>query len=239
MNLNGQRIVVLGGTSGIGFATAEAAAREGATIVVASRQQESVDRAVSALPSGTEGYTANLGEEDAVRGLFERIGAFDHLVFTAGDGLVIGEFKSLEVAQARKFFDLRFWGALMAARYGSAHIRPGGSIVLTAATSVQRPHKGWAVASAAFGAVESLTRALALELAPIRVNAVAPGLTKTELWGGFPEADREAMYKGTASMLPLGRVGEGADLAGAYLYLMQQGYGTGQIITVDGGGTLV
>jgi NAD(P)-dependent dehydrogenase (short-subunit alcohol dehydrogenase family) len=239
MTLNGQRVVVLGGTSGIGFATAEAATREGATIIVVSSRQESVDRAAAALPGGTEGYSADLSNEDAVRGLFERIGAFDHLVFTAGDGLVIGEFKSLEVAHARKFFDLRFWGALMAARYGSAHIRPGGSIVLTAANSAQRPHKGWAVASATFGAVESLTRALALELAPIRVNAVAPGLTKTELWSGFPEADREAMYKGAGGQLPVGRVGEGADLAGAYLYLMQQGYGTGQIITVDGGGTLV
>jgi NAD(P)-dependent dehydrogenase (short-subunit alcohol dehydrogenase family) len=239
MTLNKQRIVLLGGTSGIGFATAQAAALEGAQVVVVSRRQDRVDRAIAGLPEGTQGYVANLADEEELRVLFELIGAFDHLIFTAGDELVIGEFNALNVTQARKFFDLRFWGALMAARYGSSYIRSGGSIVLTAANSAQRPHKGWALASAAFGAVESLTKALALELAPIRVNAVAPGLTKTELWGGFPLADREAMYQGAASKLPVGRVGDGADLAKAYLYLIQQGYGTGQIITVDGGGTLV
>ena len=87
--------------------------------------------------------------------------------------------------------------------------------------------------------MESLTRALAVELAPIRVNSVCPGVVKTDLWKGLAEADREAMYRNMGERLLVGRVGEAQDLAETYLYLMQQRYGTGQVIVVDGGGVLV
>jgi len=102
-----------------------------------------------------------------------------------------------------------------------------------------RPRKGWTVAASICGATEALTRALAVELAPIRVNAVCPGPVKTELWSEMPEAEREAMYRETARRLPVGRVGEAQDLAQTYLYLMQEPYSTGQVIVVDGGAVLV
>jgi NAD(P)-dependent dehydrogenase (short-subunit alcohol dehydrogenase family) len=108
MTLNGKRIVVLGGTSGMGFATAEMAAREGAAIVVASSRRENVDRVVARLPKGTEGYTIDLSNEEHVRDFFNHIGAFDHLVFTAGDMLQRSELSETNVEQARHFFDLRF-----------------------------------------------------------------------------------------------------------------------------------
>ena len=87
--------------------------------------------------------------------------------------------------------------------------------------------------------MEGLTRALAVELAPIRVNIVSPGVVRTPLWAGMPEADREALYRQMAETLPVGHVGEAAEIAEAYLYLMRQGYGTGQVVTVDGGAVLV
>jgi NAD(P)-dependent dehydrogenase (short-subunit alcohol dehydrogenase family) len=87
--------------------------------------------------------------------------------------------------------------------------------------------------------MEALTRALAVELAPIRVNAVCPGVVKTELWRGMTEADREAMYRDVGQKLPVGRVGEAEDLAETYLYLMREAYSTGQVIVVDGGAVLV
>jgi NAD(P)-dependent dehydrogenase (short-subunit alcohol dehydrogenase family) len=237
--LNGKRIVVLGGTSGMGLATAAMAAREGAAMVVASSRRESVDRAVARLPKGTEGYTMDLSNEEHVRDFFHQIGAFDHLVFTAGDMVQMSELSETNVEQARHFFDLRFWGAFMAAKYGGSQIRPGGSIVLTYGIAGRRPHKGLTVGAGVCGAVEALTRALAVELAPIRVNAVCPGPVRTEMWMSLPEEDRAATIRGIGQALPVGRVGEAHDLAHAYLYLMREGFSTGQVTIVDGGTTLV
>jgi NAD(P)-dependent dehydrogenase (short-subunit alcohol dehydrogenase family) len=127
----------------------------------------------------------------------------------------------------------------MAAKYGSPHIRPGGSITMTSGVAGLRPRKGWTVAASICGAIEALTRALAVELAPIRVNAVCPGLVRTELWSDMTESDREAMYSVAGQRLPVGRVGEADDLAEAYVYLMREGFGAGQAIVVDGGAVLV
>jgi len=237
--LNGKRIVVLGGTSGMGFATAEMAAREGAAIVVASSRREHIDRAAARLPKGTEGYTIDLSNEEHVRDFFTHLGAFDHLVFTAGDMLQMSELSQTNVEQARHVFDLRFWGAFMAAKYGSSHIRPGGSIVLTSGIAGRRPRKGGTVGAGICGAVEALTRALAVELAPIRVNAVCPGPVRTEMWMSMLEEDQEAMARSIGQALLVGHVGEAHDLAHAYLYLMREGFSTGQVIIVDGGTTFV
>ena len=160
-------------------------------------------------------------------------------MFTAGEAVQFGELSEINVEQARHFFDLRFWGAFMAAKYGSSQIRPGGSIVLTSGVVVQRPRKGGTVGAGVGGAVEALTRALAIELAPIRVNAVCPGPVRTEMWMSMPEAAREATFRAIGQSLPVGRVGEAHDLAQAYLYLMREGFSTGQVIIVDGGMTLV
>jgi len=239
MNLNGKRIVLLGGTAGIGLATAAAAAREGAVVVVASSTQERVARAVADLPKGTEGYTIDLSNEEQIRDFFERIDDFDHLVFTAGEAIQANELDSIQIDQARQFFNLRFWGAFAAVKYGSSHIRPGGSIVLTTGIVGTRPRKGWTVGASISGAMESLTRALAVELAPIRVNAVSPGVVQTDLWRNMQNINRETMSKTVGASLPLGRVGEAEDLAQAYLYLMREDFSTGQTIVVDGGAVLV
>ena len=236
---SGQRVVILGGTSGVGLATAEAAAQEGAAVVVASSRQASVDRAIARLPKSAEGHLVDLSSEQPIRDFFGRIGAFDHLVFTAGEALRLGPLESTDTDAARKFFNLRYWGALMAVKYGSPHIRRGGSITLTTGTAGRRPEKGWTVAASITGAMESLTRALAVELAPIRVNAVCPGIVRTELWSGIPAAEREALFEKTGKSLLVGRVGEASDLAQSYLFLMREGFSTGQVVVVDGGGALV
>jgi len=240
VSLSGKRIVVLGASVGIGLAVARAARREGASVLIVSSRKERLDQAVKSLPeTGVEAQVVDLSEEAQVRALFERAGSFDHLVFTAGEPLHLEPLTNMQLEAARGFFKLRFWGAFMAAKYGSPHIRPGGSITLTNGIAGLRPRKGWTVAASICGATEALTRALAVELAPIRVNAVCPGPVKTELWREMPEADREAMYRETARRLPLGRVGEADDLAQTYLYLMQEAYSTGQVIVVDGGAVLV
>ena len=238
-SLTGKRVLVLGGTSGIGFGTAELAASEGAAVVVVSSKREKVDRAIARLPKGAEGYTVDLGKEAQIQAFFEQIGAFDHLVVTAGDAVNFKGLSETNVEQAKQFFEVRFWGTFMAVKYGSPHIRSGGSIVLTTGIVGQRPRKGWMLGAAMAGAGEALTRALAVELAPIRVNAVCPGAVRTELWGMMSDEQQTTLAQSIGQSMLVGRVGEPSDLAQAYLYLMREGYSTGQVIVVDGGASLV
>ena len=239
MTLDGQRVVVLGGSSGIGLATAQAAARSGAAVVIVSSRQARVDEALRSLPANAEGHALDLTDEAAVKALFGRLGAFDHLVFTAGETLQLGPIAATDLDTARRFFSLRYWGAYMAAKYGSASIRPGGSIVFSSGIAAVRPHAGWALGASICAAMEGLTRALAVELAPIRVNLVSPGIVKTALWGNMTEGDRETMFRQIAEKLPVGHVGEPTEIAETYLYLMRQTYSTGQVVIVDGGGVLM
>ncbi|MFJ8790351.1 SDR family oxidoreductase [Streptomyces sp. NPDC102462] len=239
MSLRGQRVVVVGGTSGIGFAVADTAVRDGAAVVVASRRQESVDAALRRLPAGAEGQPLDATDETAMRAFFERIGAFDHLVYTAGESLLMASVAESDLAQARRFLDTRLWGAYAAVKYAAPVIREGGSVVLTTGTAGRRPLPGTSVAASLCGAMESLTRALALELAPLRVNAVSPGVVRTDLWREMSEEDRAGLFESSAATLPVGRAGTPQDVAEAYLYLMRGGYSTGSVVTVDGGGLLV
>jgi NAD(P)-dependent dehydrogenase (short-subunit alcohol dehydrogenase family) len=237
--LNGKRVVCLGGTSGIGYAVAERSAQEGASVVVVSSRQEKVDRAISRLNHDVEGYAVDLTNEAQVRQLFNDLGQFDHLVFSAGDPLPPASLPSMDVDAARQLFNLRYWGALMAAKYGSGHIKEGGSITLVSGTTGMRPRKGLTIGASLCGATEALTRALAVELAPLRVNAVCLGFMRTEMWNGIPDAQRNAMFESIANAIPAGRVGEPGDAAETFLYLMREQYSTGQIIVLDGGFVLV
>jgi NAD(P)-dependent dehydrogenase (short-subunit alcohol dehydrogenase family) len=239
MTLNEQRIVVLGGSSGIGLATAQAAVREGARVVIASSRKDRIKTALVTLPTGSEGHVLDLADGDATRALFARLGSFDHLVFTAGETLQLGSLATTDLDAARRFFALRYWGAYCAAKYGSSSIRRGGSIVFTSGIAGQRPHAGWALGASICAAMEGLTRALAVELAPVRVNIVSPGVVRTQLWANLAEADRGALYQQTAERLPVGHVGDAAEIAEAYVYLMRQTYSTGQVLVVDGGAVLV
>lgn len=238
MALKNQRIVILGGSSGIGHATALAAAREGALVTVVSSSSTRVQRALKELPPGATAEVANLSVEGEIRDLFVRVGSFDHLVYTAGEPLPLGELSGLQLESARRAFDIRFWGALLSAKYGAPRIRAGGSIVLTSGAAKDRPEKGWTVASSITGAMVTLTRALAVELAPIRVNAVAPGVVRSPLWADMSEEAREAMYRRIGGKLLVGRVGNPEDLAEAYLFLMRERFITGEVLDVDGGTSL-
>ena len=237
--LHNKRVVILGGSSGIGLAVAEQAASQGAKVVIASSNAERVEKAIESLGRNTQGHTLDLSDEQAVETLFAKLGAFDHLVFTAGDSLHLHELATTDLKQARQAFELRYWAALAAVKYGSKNIRKGGSIVLTTGVAGQRPHKGWVVAASVCGTIEALTRALALELAPIRVNAVSPGVVRTNLWQSMTVEEREHLYESVGNSLPVGRVGEPRDIAQAYLFLMQEGFCTGQTLVVDGGTVLV
>jgi NAD(P)-dependent dehydrogenase (short-subunit alcohol dehydrogenase family) len=238
-NLQNQRVVLLGGTSGIGLATAQAALAAGASVVVVSSRSQRVTDVLAMLGERAEGHAVDLSDESAVRGLFERLGPFDHLVYSAGESLQIGRLAETGFDAVRKAFDLRLFGAMAAVKHAAPHLRPGGSVVLTGGVASQRPQKGWTVGASICGAMEAFTRALAVELAPIRVNLVSPGFVRTPLWANIPEVQREAMYAEVGATLPVGLVGEAQDIAETYLYLMSNRYSTGQVVVVDGGGVLV
>jgi NAD(P)-dependent dehydrogenase (short-subunit alcohol dehydrogenase family) len=239
MNLDGKRVVVLGGTSGIGLAVARKAAGEGASIVIASSSQAKVDRALQQLSGSIAGLTIDLTQEDSIRSFFAELGAFDHLVYTAGEPLLSEPLETFSLERAQSFFGVRFWGAFLAVKHGAPLIRKGGSIVLSSGMASRRSRKGWSIISSVCGATEAMTRALAVELAPLRVNLVCPGLVKTELWDSMSTEAREAMYQRAEQSLLVGRPGEADDLAEAYLYLMKNGFSTGQVVVVDGGASVI
>lgn len=237
MRFKGQRIVIIGGSSGMGLATARIAASEGATVVIASRSQEKLQIAKAQMQGTVEVLTVNVMDEASVKAFFDKVGEFDHLA-TPGNEAAMGPFIELDTAKARAAFDSKFWGQYYAARYGSPKMRAGGSITFFAGIWSQRPVPGSSVITAINSAVEGLGRALAMELAPIRVNTISPGIVDTPIYSGMAPEAKEAMFKGAAASLPVRRVGRPEEIAQTVLYLMSNGFATGNTLYVDGGATL-
>jgi len=239
--LAAKKVVVIGGASGIGFAVARAALDDGATVTIGSSQAAKVEAAVARLGDGATGDVLDVRNEASVAAFFEGLGGFDHLVFTAGDwgGRPAGSIGELDMEAARDAFGVRFWGAVAVVKHASRKIAPNGSITLTDGMYAHRPSKGGAVSSAMLGAIEHLTRALAIDLAPVRVNCVCPGLIMTEAWDSIPEDKRAERINRMTGRQPLPRGGEPVEVAQAYLYLMRGGFTTGQVLKVDGGSSVI
>jgi NAD(P)-dependent dehydrogenase (short-subunit alcohol dehydrogenase family) len=231
MLLKGKKVVVVGGSSGIGLSTAELAKREGADVIVASRNVAKLDAVAEKL--NAIAIPADVPSDDSVAKLFRNCGPVDHVVVTAAQ-LRTGPFKTVSMEDVRSTMEGKFWGAWRVAK--SAEIRPGGSLTLVSGYLSIRPRPNSAIISVANGALESLARALALELAPVRVNAVSPGIIDTPIRAAMPEQARREMLAQTAAKLPVGRVGIGEDIARQILAFMTIGFATGSIVYLDGGG---
>jgi NAD(P)-dependent dehydrogenase (short-subunit alcohol dehydrogenase family) len=237
MSLEGKRVIVIGGASGIGFAVAELARTQGAAVVIGARSEAHVGAAVERLPGAT-GHAVDLRDEASVAAFFDKLGRFDHLAITAGDwtGSWLASARDIDFEKARDGLAVRFWGVLAAVKHGCRTIAEDGSITLTSGMLTHRPLKGAPLATAFGGAVEHLARGLAIDLAPVRVNAVCPGLVLTE---HVKTQMSEAMRSALVSPLPLPRSASPAEAAKAYVYLMLNGYTTAQVLPVDGGGLVV
>ncbi|WP_153798464.1 SDR family oxidoreductase [Foetidibacter luteolus] len=237
--LTGKRVIILGGSSGLGLATAKAAAEQGADVVIVSSNRQRIDDALEQLPAQSQGYAVNLASEADIKAFFSQAGRFDHLVYTAGENISMSMVDDTDLAKGKDFFTIRFWGAFAAIKYSKQYINEGGSINLVSGNFGQRPAKGYSLGAAICGAMDAFTRAMAVELAPIRVNNIAAGVIKTNLWNNLPEADREGYFKHLQNTLLLQRVGDAEDIARAFVYLMKQSYATGQSLVIDGGAVLV
>jgi NAD(P)-dependent dehydrogenase (short-subunit alcohol dehydrogenase family) len=230
MSLAGKKVVVVGGSSGIGLATAELAKRDGAEVIIASRNGDKLKAAADKV--GAKGIVVDVTNDQSVGDLFKACGPVDHVIVTAAQ-LKTGPFKTVSMDDVRATMEGKFWGAWRVAR--AAEIKAGGSLTLVSGFLSIRPRPNSAIVGAANGALESLARALALELAPVRVNCVSPGIIDTPIRAGMPEAARKDMLAKIASGLPVGRVGLGEDIAVQILAFMANGFATGAIVYIDGG----
>lgn len=231
--LSGKKIVIVGGSSGMGFAVAKAAQAEGATPHIGSQNVAKVSDALTRLGQQATGAVVDVKDDASVEHFFAEIGSFDHLVFTAGDWVrrqtAMGP--AFSIADAQASFDVRFWGLLRVVQHAISQIARDGSITLTGGVLAHRPQKGSALSTALTGATEHLVKGLAIDLAPVRVNIVVPGLIATEAWTRMPEDAVQKMVEGQA----LPRIGQPEEVAEAYLSFMRAAYTTGQSLIVDGG----
>jgi len=249
MRLDEHRVVIIGGSSGIGLETARLALVEGAFVTIAGRSEDRLRRAAESLEFSYEDASAktptdrlrcvvaDISEESSVRSLFAGERHVDHLFLPAGE-LRPGTADMLGADREgpRSILEIRLLGVVHAVR----HARPtmqGGSITLMSGLYSTRPAAGGAMAAAAVAGVEGMTRALALDLAPIRVNAVAPGLIDTPLWDAF--GPQRQAFAARAAKLPVGRIGRPEEVAEAVIFLMTNGFVTGTVLPIDGGGGLV
>jgi NAD(P)-dependent dehydrogenase (short-subunit alcohol dehydrogenase family) len=234
MSLAGKKVVVVGGSSGIGLATAELAKREGAEVVIASRNAERLKAVADKL--GAKAIATDVTNDESVANLFKACGPVDHVVVTAAQ-LKSGPFKTVSMDDVRATLEGKFWGAWRVAR--AADIRAAGSLTLVSGFLSIRPRPNSAIVGSANGAIESLARSLALELAPVRVNCVSPGIIDTPIRAAMPEAARKDMLDKVAASLPVRRVGLGEDIAQQIMAFMANGFATGSIVYIDGGALIV
>jgi len=234
--LEGAKLLVIGGASGVGYAVADAALNAGAQVTIGSSQTHRVEAAAARLGRGARAVSVNVKDEASVAAFFEAAGAFDHLVFTAGDwGHMFGPTRDLDIEASKARLEVRFWGAARAAKYAVQQIAQNGSITLTGGMLAHRPMPGAPLTTASANTTEGLAMGLARDLAPVRVNAVCLGLITSEQ----VQSMGDAAIKAFTANLPLPRGGTVEEAAEAYLYLMRATYVTGQIVRVDGGGSLV
>ena len=238
-SLNQKRVVIIGGSSGIGMALAIQAVAAGAKVVVAGRTEAKLQAVADKLGSAVETYQVDITNDTSVRTLFEKAGALDHLVIT-GPAPQFGHFLELDTEQVRQEFEGKFWGQYRAVKYAAPAIAQDGSIVLMSGAYSARPVPGATSLAAVQAGIEGLARGLAIDLSPIRVNVVSPGLTDTPIiHAAFPdEANRQALYDGQVKSLPAQRIGTPDDIAESILYLLSNRYTTGSTLFPDGGYTL-
>jgi len=241
-NLTGKKIIVVGGSSGIGFGVAAAALENGAEVVIVGRSADKLKAAEKRLGGAgrVTGLAADMASEADVAYLFDAVGGFDHLVATAGTPPPNYPIAGTDMDFVRGFVDGKLIGAVMLAKHAVRSLNKGGSMIFTSGINKDRPPvPGGSVVAAVAGSFTYFARALALELAPIRVNIVSPGWVDTEMWDEIVGAAKTGYFDQMGARIPAGRIATPADIAPAYLYLMQSEFMTGETIHIDGGQRLV
>ena len=230
--LNGTTIIVIGGSSGIGAAVAKQAVARGAHVVLAGR------RLSSTVENGVRSEQVDVTDAASLQRLFETVGQFDHLVYTAGPAVQAKALIETDLNLAQDNFNVKLWGSLRAVQSALPFLAERGSITLTSGQLGRKTVAGQFIKTGINAATEALGKQLAKELAPRRVNVVSPGVIDTEAYAGLSDEQRLAMFAKAGGALPVGRVGQAEEVAAGYVLAMENGFITGSVIDVDGGGLL-
>lgn len=233
--LGNARVLVLGGSSGIGHAVATMAANSGAHVAIASRSAEKLAQARSATPAIAEAHVLDMAHYEEVAGFFSELADWDHVI-VAGSDTASGPLRELPLPAAYAAMQNKFWGAYHVAR--ACRVRPGGSLTLVSGVFSIRPSKAAVLQGAINAALEGLMRGLALELAPVRVNAISPSVTDTPLWNKLTPEARLRKFDAYAQRVPLGRIAQAEDIAQAILGVAGNPGISGSTLLVDCGDAL-
>lgn len=226
----------------MGLALAGRCLGTGAEVIIVGRNPEKLTRAREALgsPAQLQAIAADVSREEQVIELFGRVGSLDHIVSTAAD--IEGAYQlvsALDLGAAQRVVDSKFYGPLLLAKHGAPKLAATGSITVVSGIAAYRPAPRGAVVAAINAALEGLVRALAIELAPIRVNAVSPGWIDTPIWTAVAGDKKDEVMGAMAKRLPVGRIGRPEDIADAIVFLMGNTFTTGSVLHVEGGHRLI
>jgi NAD(P)-dependent dehydrogenase (short-subunit alcohol dehydrogenase family) len=232
--LAGQTVAVFGGSSGIGLATADAAQALGARSTILSRTEARL-RDAAARIGEAETAALDIRDATAVKRFFDEREPFHHVVVSAAE-LSVGPLRRRTLEEAQAATESKFWGAVHVAH--AARIRPGGSLTFVSGMIGSRPSGAATMLSAINAAIDALAKALATEMAPVRVNCVSPGRIETPWWDFLSSGERQALFDRTAAGLPLKRIGRPEEVAAQIVHMMQNGFMTASVVLVDGGGSV-
>jgi len=241
MELKNQKVIIVGGSSGIGMGIAKGVVAKGAQVIIASRSEERLRKAAKEIGKNVEFRVLDASKPDKVKAFFDKIDRFDHLVTTTHDaspavlGGVLRTWDATDLEAARQFYESKFWAQVLAVKYGVPKLSSHGSVTMMAGIASKRTVSNHVFASAINGAVGAFGSRLAQEIGPKRINVISAGLIDTPTYDLFPEADRKGFFKLFEEILPVKRYGTVEDIAHSAIYLMENGYVTGTVMVVDGG----
>lgn len=235
MNHGRGRVVIIGGSSGVGLAAARHLAAAGAEVVITARDPKRLAAARDSIDGAVSASSFDARDGEALTTFFAGTGPFHHLVLAMSSGSAFGPFSELDEGRFRATFENKFWPYVNAARAALDTLAPEGSITFVAGSAARKAGRGMSAIAATNGALVALVRPMALELAPLRVNAVCPGLLDTPYWDGVPDARRQEMFDWSAAHVPVGRVGTAEDIAHAIAFLIDNTFTTGTILDCNGG----
>jgi NAD(P)-dependent dehydrogenase (short-subunit alcohol dehydrogenase family) len=234
-DLKGKNVVIIGGSSGMGMATAKSFALKGAQVSITGRSAEKLAQAQQTigLPVTTAAFDG--ADEDAVQKFLSGVGTIDYLILVAGGGGIVGSFADLDLKEFRAAFERKFWVQVAAAKYGAGLMRENGSITFVTGIFGLKPLRGMSGVAAVNGALNAMIGPIAIELAPVRVNAVSPGTVDTPYWGRMKPEAREKLYAERARNHLVGRIGQPEEAADFIFAVATNTFLTGVVIPLDGG----
>jgi len=236
--LQNQKIVIIGASQGMGLATARQLAAQGNAVIMASKTKNKIESAAQEIDKNAIGKVLDFTDEEAVKKFFEEVGSFDHLVLIGAGLPAWGPLPQVDVVALKSAFDTKFFGYFISAKYALPHLRKDGSIVMVVGAAARKAIPGTAGVAAVNGAIVAMGKTMALELAPLRVNIISPGLVDTPAYDWMNAEQKAGFFKQMGGQLPVGRVGKSEEIAQAIELALSNGFLTGAVIDIDGGGSL-